>query len=770
MEDALAAGTCDRVELEPLTREQADALVGDGLAPDLREAIHRDAGGNPFYVEQLARAAEHGVLASDRDGNGGEVPGSVTSALSSELARLSPAAALAMRSAAVAGEPFAPELVAAIAELPEAEVLGLIDEGLALGLLRTTEAPRWFVFRHPIVRRAVYESAGGAWRIGAHARAAAALAEAGAPPASRALHVERSARPGDMDAVAVLARAADEAAAHAPATAARWLEAALALVPAGAETAGKRLELLVPLARAQGSSGRLDDSRRSLESLLELLPAELAAVRGRVAGFIAVIDHLRGRHGEARASLERALAELPSGDSAEAASLHVELASDRFFVGDWDGMREHAARADVIARALGGTGLRATAAAILALAEYSLAHIGRARALMEEAADLVDNAPDGDLRLDAFDWLAWCELSMERYEQALVHLERGLAIGRRSGQGSLLMTMRFGRVFGMTSLGRLDSALAESDETLELARVSGSDQLMSWALCLRSWLMLRRGELEQALDLGAESRRLAAEVTSNPFSTVGAGWLAEALIESGAAARGRDELLSALGGEDLPLIERPFHPYLYEVLTAAELALGRVEAAGAWAARAEAALEGVDLGGRRSFALRARAAVSLAVGDAAGAAALALEAADAAGAPQRVDSARCLLLSGRALSARGDSAGAVERIERAHAELAACGAARYRDQAVRELRRLGRRVPGSGRRGSAGEGLASLSGREREVAELVTDRLTNREVAQRLVLSEKTVERHMSRIFQKLGVGSRVELARLVEAERQVVP
>jgi len=58
----------------------------------------------------------------------------------------------------------------------------------------------------------------------------------------------------------------------------------------------------------------------------------------------------------------------------------------------------------------------------------------------------------------------------------------------------------------------------------------------------------------------------------------------------------------------------------------------------------------------------------------------------------------------------------------------------------------------------------ALSGREREVAELVTERLTNREIAQRLVLSEKTIERHMSRIFVKLGVSSRVEVAREMEA------
>jgi DNA-binding NarL/FixJ family response regulator len=62
-------------------------------------------------------------------------------------------------------------------------------------------------------------------------------------------------------------------------------------------------------------------------------------------------------------------------------------------------------------------------------------------------------------------------------------------------------------------------------------------------------------------------------------------------------------------------------------------------------------------------------------------------------------------------------------------------------------------------------GVSSLSDREHEVARLVQDRLTNREIAERLVLSEKTVERHLSRIFVKLGARSRVEVARMLESE-----
>lgn len=64
-------------------------------------------------------------------------------------------------------------------------------------------------------------------------------------------------------------------------------------------------------------------------------------------------------------------------------------------------------------------------------------------------------------------------------------------------------------------------------------------------------------------------------------------------------------------------------------------------------------------------------------------------------------------------------------------------------------------------------GIDSLTAREREVAELVTDRKTNQEIATDLFLSLKTIETHLRNIFRKLDVSSRVEVARLFESERR---
>jgi len=83
------------------------------------------------------------------------------------------------------------------------------------------------------------------------------------------------------------------------------------------------------------------------------------------------------------------------------------------------------------------------------------------------------------------------------------------------------------------------------------------------------------------------------------------------------------------------------------------------------------------------------------------------------------------------------------------------GAQRLHDEAARELRRLGHTAPGRQRRFARGE----LSGREREIAELVAQGRSNREIAGTLFLAEKTIEGHLTNVFGKLGVRSRAEVA-----------
>ena len=99
----------------------------------------------------------------------------VAAALTEELAVLSERARLVLEGASVAGDPFEPDLAAAAAGVSEASVIQALDELLRCDLVRATDVPRRFRFRHPIVRRAVYEATPGGWRLGAHERAAESL-------------------------------------------------------------------------------------------------------------------------------------------------------------------------------------------------------------------------------------------------------------------------------------------------------------------------------------------------------------------------------------------------------------------------------------------------------------------------------------------------------------------------------------------------------------------------------------------------------------------
>ena len=170
-----------------------------------------------------------------------------------------------------------------------------------------------------------------------------------------------------------------------------------------------------------------------------------------------------------------------------------------------------------------------------------------------------------------------------------------------------------------------------------------------------------------------------------------------------------------------------------------------------------------------AWSQRASAELALAAGDGAAAAQHALAAADAAArAGACVEAGRARTLAGRALGEAGQVERATAELERAARELGALGALRHRNAAERELRRLGRHVYRRTRPGVAhGTGLEALSERELQVARLVVDRRSNREIAEELFLSVKTVETHLRNMFRKLDVSSRVEMARAVEREER---
>ena len=344
----------------------------------------------------------------------------MAAALGEELGLLSDGARLVLQGAAVAGDPFEPELAAAAAATSEPAAVEALDELLLLDLVRPTEVPRRFRFRHPLVRRAVYESTPGGWRLGAHERSAEALAARGAPAAARAHHVELSAKHGDAAAVAILREAGEDAVRRAPATAARWFDGALRLVSDNVPPE-ERVELLLARAGSLSATGHFADSHAALLESIALVPADAVALRVRLVAACASMEHLLGLFPQARARLETALEELEDPDSPEATALMIELAVAGLYRSDFEAMTAWAERAVAAAKRLQDRALMAAALAVRACGAALSGTAAEAQAQCEEAAQLVDRLSDDELarRLDALVYLATAEGYLDRFEPSV---------------------------------------------------------------------------------------------------------------------------------------------------------------------------------------------------------------------------------------------------------------------------------------------------------------------------------------------------------------
>jgi DNA-binding CsgD family transcriptional regulator len=762
LEGAVQHGA-ERFELSPLNWEQAARLLPRELPLEVGRRLFRESGGNPFYLEQLLRAASQGERGEGRavgERGNGAVPSPVVAATAREMATLGQTARRVLEGAAVAGDPFEPELAAAAAEVGTEEALAALDELVARDLVRATERQGRFRFRHPLVHQAIYEQTPAGWRLAAHARVAATLAARGAPAAVRAQHVERYARTGDSEAVAVLEQAAQAATLRAPLTAARWYRGALELLPDEPPQAERRRQLLAGRAITLGFAGRLAEASEAFRRLLvELRPD--SAERSMMVRFAALVEHLLGNHGEAEGLALRQLERLPR-EAPEARQLEVELAYGSFIAADWEAVRRWAGAA--LAGEL-SEAVRAAALSLLALAQYSLGETGDARRSAAGARELVDALEDVQLleRLEAMPALAWAEFCLEQVDHSLAHAGRGIRISQEHGQGHLIVAMQVVRALGLLLKGAFGRAADVAQDAIESSRLSGNNLFLTWALTTRCDAEMQAGEPQRAVAFGEQAQRAAAESRS-PWATVAPLYLAEARLEAGEPERCLEVILDSRGHARFPPF--PYYaPRFLEVLTHAELELGRPERARDWAALATEAAGRIGLPGASAVARRCAAELALAEEKQGQALALAREGVALAEEAQLpVEAARSRLLAGRALAASDGDRASVE-LRRAYDELAAHGASRYRDQAAAELGRLGRAVPRQPR-AAAGEGLAELSERERQVAELVAEGRSNREIGEQLGLSPKTIANHLNRVFTRLGLGSRAELAALVERSR----
>jgi len=708
------------VALAPLTAAEAAELVGDAAA-----AVYEQSGGNPFYLEQLARARSLAPAPSAPDDL---VPPAVAAALAAELAALSPEARRVLEAAAVAGDPFEPRLAAAVADASDAAALAALDELLLRALVRPASAPGRFAFRHPVIRHAVYVAAPGGWKIGAHARAAAALERRGAGVVARAHHVEQAAAPGDHDAIALLTAAAEELQSPAPATAARFFAAALRLLP---EDSGERIGLMARLADAQAAGG---DARGARDTLLGALRAASADQRLALTVALTNQEWWLGSHEDARRRLHVELRDLPAEPSGDRVRLRLALGLMALLACDLADARAQWSDARDDARALDDPVLEVAALAGGAVAGVLELGAGAADRLDESRAALSRlTEPQLVTRLPAFWMHGRAQRALGRFDIALEELERGRAMAERTGRERVLLVLVVEAVAPLIELGRIRDAIAAAEEGLELARLAGNPRMLLWAHSALSSARLAAGDVAGALREAEEAGRLGVtadvHAAGNPHWCLGAALLAAGNPEPAAAAL-RQAVERVLPAD---------RPAAAADLVEALLACGDV--AGATRSAEEPGVSGV-----------ARSALLLARGQPIAAADAARDGTDAS----PFTAARARLAEGRALAAAGDRRAAVAALTAAESALDGFGAIRRRDEAVRELRRLGHRVLRPAREPAHGP----LTARELEIAELVAAGRTNKEIAEQLVLSPRTIEAHLRNIYGKLGVRSRVELAR----------
>jgi DNA-binding CsgD family transcriptional regulator len=768
LEEAKRRGSGHHVELHPLSATQAIEFLGDSIDPALGDQLYTESGGNPFYLEQLASAVKRGTHApgARRSDPGQAVPRAVTAAITDEIEGLSQDAKAFLHGAAVAGESFEPELAAQAAGTSPTGALDMLDEVLRRDLIRPTEVPRRFRFRHPIVRRAVYESAGAGKTLASHGRMALELARRGASASARAHHVERSATMGDMAAVELLRAAGEESTAVSPASAAHWFKAALRLLPERSANDQLKLELLTRSATALGVAGHLDEAADALRELLKLLPPELTPVRRHAVAVAEALEDSLGNHEYCERMLMRELANTPDAKSVAAMEIATSLSINGFFRNDWSGMVRWAEEA--LAAEPSSANAQVAALSTLALGAYGMADLTVAEQAASKAAALFDRTPDAEVAEHdpgVAVWLGWAETCLEHLDDGLRHLERAASIARATEQRHLLPGMLGFQAHPLRLKGRLPDIQRNAEAVTELALLMDADGHRRIAMSMRSAVEVLNGDLYAAVRFAEQG--VADPGRDDPPSAISRMVLAEALLEIGEPERCRQQLVFGDGTPRLPQI--PFcEGYCCILLTRSELALGAVARAEAYAARAEELAARYPMMVPLSSAAHARAAVLLAQGDAESArerAAAAVECGERLGSP--LISGRARILLGEALAAAGDRVGATAELECAHEQLGSFGARRYQDQAARALRKLGHAVP---RRSadSSGDGVGhGLSKREIEVLSLVCEGRTNRQIADELYLSVRTVDRHVSRIFEKLGVSSRAAAVSAFERSRR---
>jgi DNA-binding CsgD family transcriptional regulator len=682
----------------PLTVAAVGSLVaGTGL--DAKE-LHETTGGNPFFVTE--------VIAS----GGGTLPPTVRDAVAARVARLTETAQQILRAAAVLGSRVEPELVMAVARGPS--VAEGLRECLAREVLRS-EAGR-LSFRHELARRAVLDAMSPMERARLHGRALVAL-RSGIVPASTMRLAEHAIEAGDTDAIGSLApQAAEDAAAlGAHGEAADYLAIAVALEAAVDDRS--RGELLERYAYECSVSDRVAAARSAQESALAIW-RDLGDERREGDGLRALSTYLwlSGEGDRAREVAESAVRVLEgvAPHSREMAQALATVAQRRLVASPDEGATATwAKRALALAEQLDDEPVAVHALTTLAVAEiYPGTESGWIR--LDEALQRAKAIGSSEAIVRALINFVEAARDLRRYDIADRYVDEAVAF-LRDHEFDLFRHILGSRIASL-ALERGDWKVAEEQALVLLAETARSNQVRVRALEVIGRLRARRGERGAwaALDEGLAivGPKELQEICPLRGARAEAAWL------DGDAARAGDEAIAAL-------------EFGYP-----ESAAWWLSELNFWAWRA-GRIDRLPDGTEEGYVLHA-------VG----------RHRDAAEAWRAVG---CPYQQAVALADSAEEADLREALGILHALDANALASQVTDR----LRHLGARQIPRGPRPTTRANPARLSAREMEVLALIRDGARNSDIAERLVLSPKTIDHHVSAILRKLNVRNRDEALRV---------
>jgi DNA-binding CsgD family transcriptional regulator len=729
----------------PLTELAIRALIAARLSDDPHESFVRACldvtGGNPFLAGQLldevaARDLRPTVAAAaELDAI---VPRGVANAVLLRLARLAPSASALARALSVLGDGAHVGDAALLAELVGSDVEAAMTALTTAGVVESGATVR---FVHPILRTAIYGDLSSAERERLHRAAAAILCRREAPAGEVAAQVMYTEPAADPEAVALLREAARVALALGdPAGAAAMLSRGLKEPPAEGDRAAVTLELGQARARA-GSP----DAIVLLSEIVE---------RGEDAGMVAVAAIelssmllFAGRAAEGvpilRRARERLPAEHPAREQLEITLLGVSWTSESV-------RREADA---TVGELLAFTPPPRAVVPATTLVTLALEEMFRPRSAAA-AIDFAARALGAGLPPEphrAWSLAAVAVLTVaEDFDAAQRNVDEMLAEARERGAALTVASVLAHRAFVELRRGDLPAAEADAQAVMELALdLVGSEFALVLAVPVAVLAGLDRGEapgtlrgLIERAGLGEDSELMANSQLR----------YASALVR--AAADDHEAAISELrtwvrdhprfGGENPAAVP-------WRSVSALSLArLGREEEARGLAA--EEVRRAQAFGAPRAIGIALRAQAIVGPGEERP---QKLEEALAvlAPSPARLERARVLVDLGAARRALGQRSAAREPLLDGLALAARCGARALERRARAELGAIGVRPRTTDRSGTD-----SLTPSERRVVELAADGGTNRQIAQTLFITEKTVETHLGHAFRKLDVSSRRQL------------